>query len=84
MIVYYAATCACLGRLRKMHPRADAFRVPFGRTLSMAAIGIALLLMTGLHASEAFLMCVTALIATANWLLVRRRVHPALHVTAVP
>jgi APA family basic amino acid/polyamine antiporter len=84
MIIYYAATCACLGRLRKMHPRADAFRVPFGRTLSMVAIGIALLLMTGLHASEAFLMCVTALIATANWLLVRRRVHPALHVTAVP
>ena len=85
MIVYYAATCACLGRLRKMHPRADAFRVPFGRALSMVAIGIALLLMTGLHASEAFLMCVTALIATVNWLLVRRRrVHPALHVTAVP
>ena len=85
MIIYYAATCACLGRLRKLHPRADAFRVPFGRTLSMVAIGIALLLMTGLHASEAFLMCVTALIATANWLLVRRRrVHPALHVTAVP
>jgi basic amino acid/polyamine antiporter, APA family len=85
MIIYYAATCACLGRLRKMHPRADAFRVPFGRTLSMVAIGIALLLMTGLHTSEALLMCVTALIATANWLLVRRRrVHPALHVTAVP
>jgi APA family basic amino acid/polyamine antiporter len=85
MIVYYAATCACLGRLRKMHPRADAFRVPFGRTLSMVAIGIALLLMTGLHTSEALLMCVTAVIATANWLLVRRRrVHPALHVTAVP
>jgi basic amino acid/polyamine antiporter, APA family len=85
MIVYYAATCACLGRLRKMHPRADAFRVPFGRTLSMVAIGIALLLMTGLHTSEALLMCVTALIATVNWVLVRRRrVHPALHVTAVP
>jgi basic amino acid/polyamine antiporter, APA family len=85
MIIYYAATCACLGRLRKMHPRADAFRVPFGRTLSMVAIGIALLLMTGLHTSEALLMCVTALIATANWLLVRRRrVRPALHVTAVP
>jgi APA family basic amino acid/polyamine antiporter len=85
MIIYYAATCACLGRLRKMHPRADAFRVPFGHTLSMVAIGIALLLMTGLHTSEALLMCVTAVIATANWLLVRRRrVHPALHVTAVP
>jgi basic amino acid/polyamine antiporter, APA family len=85
MIVYYAATCACLGRLRKLHPYADAFRVPFGRTLSMVAIGIALLLMTGLHTSEALLMCVTALIATVNWLMVRRRrVNPALHMTAVP
>lgn len=85
MIVYYAATCACLGRLRKLHPQANAFRVPFGRTLSIVAIGIALLLLTGLHATEALLMCVTALIATANWLWVRRRrVHPALHVTAVP
>jgi APA family basic amino acid/polyamine antiporter len=85
MIVYYAATCACLGRLRKLHPQADAFRVPFGRTLSMVAVGIALLLLTGLHSTEALLMCVTALIATANWLLVRRRrMQPALHVTAVP
>jgi L-asparagine transporter-like permease len=85
MIIYYAATCACLGRLRKLHPNADAFRVPFGRTLSIAAIGIALFLMTGLHTSEALLMCVTALIATANWWWVRHhRVHPALHVTAVP
>jgi hypothetical protein len=41
--------------------------------------------MTGLHTSEALLMCVTALIATANWWWVRHhRVHPALHVTAVP
>ena len=53
MIVYYAATCACLGRLRKMRPRADAFRVPFGRTLSIVAVGIALLLMTGLNVTEA-------------------------------
>ena len=85
MIVYYAATSACLGQLRKLHPQANAFRVPFGRTLSMVAVGIALLLLTGLHAAEALLMCVTALIATANWLLVRRRgARRALHVTAVP
>jgi basic amino acid/polyamine antiporter, APA family len=85
MIVYYAATCACLGRLRKMHPHADAFRVPFGRALSVVAVGIALFLMTGLHASEALLMCVTALIAAANWLWVRRRhVAATLPAKAVP
>jgi APA family basic amino acid/polyamine antiporter len=84
MIVYYAATCACLGRLRKMHPNADAFRVPFGPALSVIAIGIALLLITGLKATEALLMCVTALIATANWLWVRRRqIHSVLSVKAI-
>jgi basic amino acid/polyamine antiporter, APA family len=85
MIIYYAATCACLGRLRRLHPHADAFRVPFGRTLSMVAVGIALLLLNGLKGSEVLLMGVTALIAAANWLWVRRRrMHPELSVTAVP
>ncbi len=83
-IIYYGATCACVGRLRKLHPNADAFRVPFGRTLSIVAIGIALLLMTGLHTTEALLMCVTALIAAVNWLWVRRRhVHSPSPVKAV-
>jgi APA family basic amino acid/polyamine antiporter len=73
MIVYYAAACACLGRLRKMRPNADAFRVPFGPALSMIAVAIALALATGLQVREVLLMGVTALIATANWLWVRRR-----------
>src|SRR5260370_40185598 len=82
MIIYYAATCACLGRLRTCHPAADAFRVPFGRALSVVAIEIALLLMTGLHTGEALLIDVTAVFATANCLCVSSRVHAAFHVTA--
>lgn len=73
MIVYYAATCACLGRLRKLRPHADAFRVPFGPKLSIVAIGIALFLLTGLKSGEVLLMGITSLIAAANWLWVRRR-----------
>jgi len=85
MIVYYAATCACLHRLRKLHPHADAFRVPFGPALSMVAVAIALFLLTGLKATEALLMCVTALIAAANWAWVKRRqAHSAMSVKAVP
>jgi APA family basic amino acid/polyamine antiporter len=83
-IVYYAATCACLGRLRKLRPHADAFRVPFGPALSILAVGIALVLMTALKRTEVLLMGVTALIATANWLWSRRRQVPsALGVKAV-
>ena len=73
MIVYYAATCACLPRLRELRPNADAFRVPFGPVLSFVAIGIALVLLTGLKSREVLLMGVTSLIAATNWLWVKRR-----------
>src|SRR5215472_9300251 len=43
-MVYYAATSAALIRLRKLHPKADAFRVPFGPALSVVAVGLALAL----------------------------------------
>ena len=84
MIVYYAGTCACLIRLRELHPNADAFRVPFGPALSLVAVGIALLLLTGLHGREILLMGVTASIATANWAWVRHRhAAPALPLKAI-
>jgi len=72
-MVLYAAGCASLVRLRKRHPKADAFRIPFGSVLSVVAIAIAIGLMTGLKRRELFMMCVTAAIAAANWLWARRR-----------
>ncbi len=72
-MVYYAATSAALIRLRKLHPNADAFRVPFGPALSIVAVGLAVALLTGLQRREALLMWVTALIGAANWLWARRR-----------
>jgi amino acid transporter len=72
MMVYYAGTCASLIRLRKLRPNADAFRIPFGPLLSILGVAISLALMTGLKRRELLLMCVTALIATANWLWARR------------
>jgi amino acid transporter len=67
-VIYYAAMCACLIRLRSLRPSADAFRVTLGPALSIIAILISLALMTGLTRRELLLMCVTALIASANWL----------------
>ena len=72
-MVLYAAMCASLIRLRKLRSNVDAFRVPFGPVLSICGVAISLTLMTGLERREALLMCVTALLATANWLWVRRR-----------
>jgi amino acid transporter len=72
-LILYAGICASLIRLRKLHPNAVALRVPFGPALSIAGIAICLALMTGLQRREGLLMCVTALIATANWLWARRQ-----------
>jgi basic amino acid/polyamine antiporter, APA family len=80
-VIYYAAMCACLIRLRSLRPSADAFRIPFGPALSIIAVVISLTLMTGLTRRELLLMCVTALIAAANWLW-GRRYHPELQIKA--
>jgi hypothetical protein len=72
MIVEYAGLCASLIRLRKLRPNADAFRIPFGQVFSIVGVAIAITLLTGLKRRELFLMCVTALIASANWLWARR------------
>jgi APA family basic amino acid/polyamine antiporter len=67
-VIYYAGMCACLIRLRRLRPSASAFRIPFGPELSIVAVVVSLALMTGLTRRELLLMCVTALIASANWL----------------
>jgi len=72
VMVLYAGTCASLIRLRKLRPNVAALRIPFGPMLSILGIAICLALMTGLRRRELLLMCVTALIATANWLWARR------------
>jgi len=81
MIVMYAGVCASLIRLRKLRPNADALRIPFGPFLSVLAIAISLLLITGLKRRELLWMCVTALIATANWLWAKRH-HTELETKA--
>ena len=72
VMVLYVATCASLIPLRKLHSNAPELRIPFGPVLSVLGIAICLMLMTGLKRREVFLMCVTVLVATGNWLWARR------------
>ena len=70
--VTYAATCVVLLRLRRRDPQADAWRAPAGKLLALLGIlfcAVLALRMTGVHAA---IMVAVALIATANWLAVRR------------
>lgn len=73
MIVLYGVTCAALIRLRKLHPKMNAFRVPFGPALSVIAVAICIALLTGLTRTEILLLGITVLIATTNWLIVLQR-----------
>jgi basic amino acid/polyamine antiporter, APA family len=75
-VVIYSGMCAALIRLRQRRPHADALRIPFGRTLAVIGILIALALLTQLQASAALLIGITALIATANCWWAKRREIP--------
>lgn len=72
-IILDTGICASLIRLRQRQPHADALRVPCGRALAVAGIVIAIALLTQLRAREGLLVCITSLIATANWVWARRR-----------
>jgi len=75
--VYFAASCATLIRLRKLRPNVQALRVPLGPLLSALGVTISVAMITGLKKNELILLSVPALIATANWLRVKRH-HPEL------
>src|SRR5437879_1130403 len=71
--VFYIGSCAALIRFRKLRPNADALRVPLGPLLSIAGIAICVAVISGLKRNELLIMCVPALVATTNWLWVKRQ-----------
>lgn len=73
MMVYNAAVCAALIRLRRLQPEAKALRIPFGHALAILGIALSIVLLTRLGPRQFLLMSVTALIATANWWWAKRR-----------
>jgi basic amino acid/polyamine antiporter, APA family len=70
-MVMYASVCAALIQLRRTRPEADAMRIPFGSAIGVLGIVISIALMTQVRPIEAWLMMVTAVIAAANWWLVK-------------
>jgi APA family basic amino acid/polyamine antiporter len=72
-IFIYSGTCAALIRLRHQRPNAAALRIPGGRMLAIIGILIMLTLLTQLSAPQAFVMGITALLATMNWWWTKQR-----------
>lgn len=65
--IYYAGVCASLIRLRRMRPKTDALRIPWGPVWAVLGIGFSLVLLVQMDWRKALLMLVTAAIAAGNW-----------------
>ena len=72
-LITYGATCATLIPLRQRNPDANAYRLPFGPALSIVSILLSMIVVVHVSAREAAVLLATAVIATANWLSVRRK-----------
>jgi basic amino acid/polyamine antiporter, APA family len=72
LLVNYAFVCLALIRLRKLRPKTDALRVPFGKSLATVGTALAVAMLSRLQGREALLLGVTAVAATVNWWVVSR------------
>jgi hypothetical protein len=66
-------TCATLIPLRRRNPDANAYRLPFGATLSVVSVLLSAIVVAHVSGREAVVLGITVLIAALNWLWVRRK-----------
>jgi APA family basic amino acid/polyamine antiporter len=69
----YSSIAIALLVLRKRNPGADAFRLPAGKVLAVAAILFCVVLLVRAPLSNSTVMLATAGLAALNWALVRKR-----------
>jgi APA family basic amino acid/polyamine antiporter len=72
-LLYYGLVCAAVPVLRRKQPRAALFRLPGGSFLGVLGTGICLALIMGVNLGGSLILLATAVVALANWLVVRRR-----------
>jgi len=69
----YGCIAAALPVLRRRHPSADSFRLPFGTLFAVLALVFTAVLVTRIHKGELTVIGATSIIALLNWLSVRRK-----------
>ena len=69
----YSSVAAALPALRKKHPHADRFHLPFAIPIVALALIFTGVLVTRMHAGEFIVISVTAALAFVNWLWTRNR-----------
>jgi basic amino acid/polyamine antiporter, APA family len=72
-LAYYGAVCAAVPVLRRRQPHAATLRVPGGPTLPILGVAICALLLTRVDFTKSVILIATILMATLNWLGVRKR-----------
>ena len=68
----YGAVCAALPVLRRRFPAQNTFRLPAGPLLAALGAVLTTVLAMGMGRTELYILSATALVATLNWLYVRR------------
>ncbi len=71
-IFVYGAVALALPALRKKHPDADAFRIPFGNVLAYASVAFMALLAVRMPPSAAIILLITLLVGLLTWIWSRR------------
>lgn len=69
----YGLVCAALIKLRRLHPNAEAFRLPCGSALAAIGIMFSLYLISGIGFGELLAIIATAALALVNWVVVKRK-----------
>lgn len=72
-LLTYGLVCAALLQLRRTQPNADAFRLPAGGLFALTGIGLCLVMLLQMTGEHARIMGVVAVVATLNWLYVRKK-----------
>jgi len=73
-LFFYAAVCLAVPALRRMQPAAALWRLPGGLILPVLGVVICAVLLTRVDFSKSLILLVTVGAASANWLVVRRRI----------
>lgn len=72
-LITYTTSCAALIRLRRTRKDVAAWRAPAGQVLAVLGMAICALFISRLTAAHALIVGAVAVIATINWLVVRKQ-----------
>ena len=81
-LLVYGCIAAALPVLRRKHPSADAFRLPFGPLFAALALVFTAVLVTRIHIGGLVVIGATSIVAVFSWFWTRRKLESVKAVAA--